>query len=304
MAIILVVLLAGAGVLVMKFNYDNIIKKREEEITSLKEELAEIGEFTVVYRTTTATKSGTKMQAFQFQPVSIPVTALPDNAIQYLDEVDGFYYKISLEPGAIMTKDMLMQQPLTDDARTLDVVLEEIPIGISIGDYVDIRIAFPLGQDYIVMSHKEVVEINGSTLKLIVSQVDFYSYQAMQTDQSLFSSTKAYASTYIEGGIQEAAKQYYPVSIDVLKTMLLDPNIDTSDYSDVLKRREQLEAQLFTSDKITINETVTSGKLTLSEKFKRAKEDYDALQVQKMQEEMYQQQLNNSQYTGDSSGGE
>lgn len=274
----------------MKKNYDNIITQREVEINNLQQRLDDIGELVTVYQLNTNAKSGTKMQDFQFSTIEIPEYSVPENAITSLEDIEGFYYKISLSSGTIITSDMLMQQKLTDDERTLDVVLDEIPIGIETGDYVDIRIAFPLGQDYIAMTHKEVVEINGSTLKLIVSQQDFYSYQSMQTDEALYSSTKAYGSTYIEGGMQAAAQQYYPVSLDVLKTMLLDPNIDTSDYSDVLKRREQLEKQLLSSSKVTINETVTSGKQTLADKFKTAKEDYDALQAQKQAEAQYNAQ--------------
>lgn len=290
MATVLVLVLAAAGVFIMKKNYDNIIAQRENEINMLQEQLNEIGNLVTVYQLNSDAKSGTKMQDFQFSFIEVPEYSIPQNALMSLEEVEGFYYKISLSSGTIITSDMLMQQKLTDDERTLDVVLDEIPIGIEEGDYVDIRIAFPLGQDFIVMSHKEVVEINGSTLKLIVSQQDFYSYQSMQTDEALFSSTKAYGSTYIEGGVQQAAQQYYPVSLDVLKTMLLDPNIDTSDYSDVLKRREQLEAQLINSDKVTINESVTSGKKSLSDKFKEAKDDYDALQARKQAEAQYQTQ--------------
>lgn len=300
MATLLVVLLAAAGVFIMKKNYDNIIARREDEINNLQQQLDEIGELVAVYQLNTSAKSGTQMQDFQFSMIEVPEYSLPQNAVISLEDIEGYYYKISLSNGTIVTSDMLMQQKLTDDERTLDVVLDEIPIGIEIGDYVDIRIAFPLGQDFIAMTHKEVVEINGSTLKLIVSQQDFYSYQSMQTDEALYSSTKAYGSTYIEGGVQAAAQQYYPVSLDVLKTMLLDPNIDTSDYSDVLKRREQLEAQLTSSDKVTINEKVTGGKQTLADKFKEAKDDYDALQAQKQAEADYQAQ-NQTQDTEDSS---
>lgn len=279
----------------MKKNYDSIIAQREDEINSLQQQLDEIGELVTVYQLNTDAKSGTQIHNVQFTTVDVPEYAIPVNAITSLEENEGFYYKITLSSGTIVTSDMLMQQKLTDDERTLDVVLDEIPIGIEVGDYVDIRITYPLGQDFIAMSHKEVVEINSSTLKLIVSQQDFYSYQSMQTDSALYSSTKAYGSTYIEGGVQAAAKQYYPVSLDVLKTMLLDPNIDTSDYSEVLKRREQLEEQLINSDKVTINDTVTSGKKSLSDKFKEAKDDYDALQTQKQAEAEYQSQIQATQ---------
>lgn len=284
----------------MKKNDEKIIAQREDEINKLQQQLDEIGDLVAVYQLNTNTKSGTQMQDFQFSMVEIPEYAVPANAVTSLEDIKDFYYKISLSTGTIVTSDMLMQQKLTDDERTLDVVLDEIPIGIEIGDYVDIRIAFPLGQDYIAMSHKEVVEINGSTLKLIVSQQDFYSYQSMQTDEALFSSTKAYGSTYIEGGIQTAAKQYYPVSLAVLKTMLLDPNIDTSDYSDVMKRREQLEGQLMSSEKVTINDKVTGGKQSLADKFRQAKADYDSLQAQKQAEAEYNAQTQ-TQSTGDDS---
>lgn len=295
MATVIVLVLVAAGIIIMKKNYDNIIEQRENEINNLQQQLDEIGVLVTVYQLNTDAKSGTQMQDFQFSTVDVPEYSVPLNAVTDLADIKDYYYKISLSSGTIITSDMLMQQKLTDDERTLDVVLDEIPIGIEVGDYVDIRIAFPLGQDFISMTHKEVVEINGSTLKLIVSQQDFYSYQSMQTDESLFSSTKAYGSTYIEGGVQAAAEQYYPVSLDVLKTMLLDPNIDTSDYSDVLKRREQLEEQLLNSDKVTINDTVTNGKKALSDKFKKAKDDYDALQAKKQAEAQYQTQIQNTQ---------
>ncbi len=288
---ILILLLAAAGVCIMKKNDMNIIAEREQEIIDLQQELDNIGNLVTVYQLNTDVKSGTQMQSFQFTPIDVPETSVPIEAITSLDLIDGYYYKIGLSANTIVTTDMLMQQKLTDDERTLDVVLDEIPIGIEVGDYIDVRIAFPLGQDFIVMVHKEVVEINGSTLKLIVSQQDFYTYQSMQTDEALYSSTKAYGSTYVEGGVQMPAQQYYPVNLDVLKTMLLDPNIDTSDYSDVLKLREQLEKQLNTSDKVTINDTVTNGKQTLAQKFKKAKEDYDALQAQKVIEANYQAQM-------------
>jgi hypothetical protein len=290
MAAVLILLLAAAGVFIKKKNDANIIAQRDKQISELQEELEAIGTLVTVYQLNMDVKSGTKMQDFQFSTIDVPEFAVPANVVTSLEDIKNFYYKISLSTNTIVTSDMVMQQRLTDDERTLDVVLDEIPIGIEVGDYVDIRIAFPLGQDFIAMTHKEVVEINGSTIKLIVSQQDFYSYQSMQTDSALYASTKAYGSTYVEGGVQAAAKQYYPVNLDVLKTMLLDPNIDTSDYSDVLKRREQLEEQLLQSDKVTINDKVTNGKQTLADKFKEAKAHYDALQEQKEAEAAYQAQ--------------
>jgi hypothetical protein len=192
--------------------------------------------------------------------------------------------------------------------RELDVIVGEIPIGLEEGDYVDIRISFPLGQDYIAMTHKRVLAINESALKLVVNEQDFYTYESLKTDLSLYSSTKTYAVKYLEAGIQASAKDYYPMNLEGIETMILDPNMDTSDYADVLASREQLELQLLLPgvrfdegenydsyveqgiiseiewNRVDVSDSVTSGREELLSKFEEAKEYYAKLEAEKEKE--------------------
>ena len=91
-----------------------------------------------------------------------------------------------------------------------------------------------------------------------------------------------YAVKYVEAGLQASAQTYYPVSLDVLKTRILDPNIETGDYSDIIKSREQLELQLQTM--IVEQEDTVTSKADLIDIFEDAKEEYNELQQQKAEE--------------------
>jgi hypothetical protein len=103
----------------------------------------------------------------------------------------------------------------------------------------------------------------------------------MKTDIATYRSTKIYGAQYIEAGVQEAATTYYPVNLEVLKTMLLDPNMSTADYSSVLALRKQLEEQLNSSERVEISNTVTSGRTAISQKFAEAENAYVKIQLDK-----------------------
>lgn len=270
-------------ILVMQKIYRNTINEKDILINQLQTELDRIGEMETVYRLVTNVKAGNKCNDYELEIVNVPTDLYTENIISDSELILGQYYKLDLAAGTILTKEMFTQYDLTDDLRYMDVVFDEIPIGLEAGDFIDVRISFPLGQDYIALPYKQVAEINGSTVKLIVGQKDFYVYESMKTDIATFKSTKIYGAQYVEGGIQKAAKAYYPVNLEVLLTMVKDPNINTGDYGDTLALREQLEEQLFNSERIDIASTVTSGRQSINQKFTKAKEDYEKLQMKKEQ---------------------
>lgn len=100
----------------------------------------------------------------------------------------------------------------------------------------------------------------------------------------LYQAVKIYGAKYVEAGIQIGATAYYPVSTDILKTEILDPNINTSDYSNTLKRRKELEEQLIAAELVEKNDKVTGNKEKLEDMYDDAEKVYAALQEQKEQE--------------------
>lgn len=291
--IAMIILLTIAGVLVMNKIYQNKLQEKDLSIAELEIELERIGDTTIVYRLASDVKGGNKCNEYDIEEVEVLVDSCPETTIYDRTEIIDKYYLLDLEAGTMLTSDMFVEYQLEDDMRYMDVIFDEIPIGLEVGDYIDVRISFPLGQDYIAMSHKQVAEIYESAVKLIVNQEDFYRYESMKTDLATFRSAKVYGAQYISAGTQSAATSYYPVNLEVLLTMIKDPNMETGDYSNILDLRKQLEEQLMNSDKVDIAKTVTSGKQSISQKFTKASETYEKLQIEKEKEAKLAEKKNN-----------
>ena len=145
------------------------------------------------------------------------------------EPIDGKYYKTDLTKGTVLSGAMLLDFKMDKDTRLLDVAVDDVPIGLEIGDFVDIRFKYTFGQDMIVMAHKQVYDINRNVLKLAVNEKDILSYTSMTKDKALYVGCRTAAVQYAEGAIQEAAMNYYPLRLEVAATMLQDPNIKNND---------------------------------------------------------------------------
>lgn len=236
---------------------------------------------TLVYILTDDVRAGQLIRESDYLQAYVQKAAIPQNIITDASELEGKIYKTGLAANTYLTEDLLLDMMMSDDMRELDVVMTEVPIGLAEGDYIDVRIAYPMGQDFIAMSHKKVVALNGNAVKLVVGERDFYAYESMKADYGSYQAVKIYGAKYVEAGIQAAAAVYYPVSADILKTEISDPNIDTADYSDILKRRKILEEQLIAADLVEKNSTVTSNKERLDELFREAENAYARMQEEK-----------------------
>lgn len=279
---IILAVIVVACITIAFLSYHRDITNLTAENNQLKEEINTYeSEMVPVYYLLESVKAGAPIESYDVDIVNVPIQAVPENAITDSAELEGMLYKIDLEANTYLTTAVIQTDILTDDMRELDIIFAEVPIGLKEGDYIDVNIGFPLGQPFIAMSHKKVVAINNNVLKLVISQNDFYTYESMKKDVATYSSTRIFGAKYVESGIQQPAITYYPVNLEVLKTRLLDPNIDTSDYSMTLTLREQLETQLNTSDKVDINQTVTSSLENLTEQFQDARNTYNQLQEQK-----------------------
>lgn len=282
--IIGVLAVALIGVIIIS---KNVSDKQKKEIDNLNSTIKSLQQDTVsVYSTTEDVKAGGDVDLEKVSTIEIPKSSVPENAVTDESDLEGKKYKIGLKANSYITKDMLLDYKLTQNLRTLDVVMSETPIGVEVGDYIDVRISFPEGQDYIALSHKKVVGISGNTLKLQVVEHDFYRYESMKTDLSLYEAAKIYASTYVEAGLQKSAKQYYPVRFNLVKQSLRDPNMHGSkDFLTLIKSRKQLEEQLADAGYVDKNQTVTDAKIEIQQEYANAKEEYEELKAEEEAEQ-------------------
>ena len=200
LSVLLSVVCIGGGIFIVSQN-----KRMKEQDAKISEQQMQIEqtqaqmmasneqqqgyETTIVYTLATDVGSGAECVAADLQETEVPLASAA-NGISDITELEGRYYRLDIKSGTMLTEDMLFDFVITEDMRYLDVVVDETPIGLQVGDYVDLRIAFATGQDYVAMTHKMIRSMNGSVVKLIVSLKDLYTYQSLKTDKATYSSTK------------------------------------------------------------------------------------------------------------------
>ena len=142
------------------------------------------------------------------------------------------FAKVNLNANTVVTIDMIAkgQNSLMDDMRVQELNMIALPSQLETGDYIDIRMALPTGQDFIVVAKKEVTipEVNGvpvpDTIWVTLSQDEILMLNNAIVEAWRIGA-RLYANIYTEPGLQRAAIPTYPLSQEVSDLILRDPNV-------------------------------------------------------------------------------
>ncbi len=139
--------------------------------------------------------------------------------------------KVDMDAKTLVTASMITTgELLTADVRKQEYNIIELPTQIETGEFVDIRLRLPSGQDYIVVSHKEVTmpQINGINSEkcvwLNLNELEILNMSSAIVEAFKMNGSKIYATRYVEAGSQNASPTYIP-SDDVIRLMQKDTNI-------------------------------------------------------------------------------
>ena len=173
--------------------------------------------------------------------------------VQSFTEEDllGKRLKVSLTKGAALSTDVVYEgAPVADDERRVELRQVNLPQTLRENEYVDVRIAFPNGEDYLVVGHKRVYRMirddEGEVLalQLRLLEEELLRYQAACVDAKMYEDTGLYAVQYT-GEFQPAAQVYYPVNRAVFRLLQWDPNIaELFVVEEEQERRALLETEL------------------------------------------------------------
>ena len=141
--------------------------------------------------------------------------------------------KINMNANTVITTELISKSDnvVQDDVRTQEYNVVVLPIDLTTGDYIDIRVMFPNGQDFIIVSKKEV-EIpvvsgvdSDDTIWVDLSEDEILHMSCAIVDAAQVSGAKIYATKYTDPGMQEAATPTYVVNESTAQLLLNDPNI-------------------------------------------------------------------------------
>ena len=162
--------------------------------------------------------------------------------------------KLDMKKNTVVTPNMVQQ---TDNIVTNDVRVEEynvvsLPVDLTDGDYVDIRLMLPNGQNYIVVS-KKIVEIPmgaegrlADTIRMTLREDEILAMSSAIVEAAGINGAKLYATKYKEAGIQDAAVPTYRPN-DSVTALITDSNGNISNPNIVSSAVEELKKRYTTS---------------------------------------------------------
>lgn len=244
-------------------NHQQMKEHYERQIEELKtiEEQSRRSVWTVA-RTIPA---GGIVTAEDLQSVPMPASLVPTGMITEREAVIGKSAIIELQPGTPLMPSMLYESaPIPKDLRVQEFHVIQLPSNLQKGQYIDVRINFPTGEDFVLLAKKKARELSGTVIWLEMNELDILQTSSAIIDAYL-QGARLYALPYIEPGLQEAAVVNYPANPKVLDLMEHDPNLlekATTELSRKLRATldDNLKA-MSESDKLR----VTSGSVTVQQ---------------------------------------
>ncbi|MFC6333909.1 SAF domain-containing protein [Paenibacillus septentrionalis] len=179
------------------------------------------------YVLSTVKNAGQMLEESDIKEEILPVFAAPDNLIQSKEDIVGKYLKINASPGTAVTLEMVRDEEILDPSERIEETeYVKLPIKVKKDDVVDIRIVFPNGEDYIVISKKKLIDVD------VVNQYSFFhnnEEEALLLQAALVDAyinyAELYMKVYVEPELQERPDPTYIPNSDVLTVIKSNPLI-------------------------------------------------------------------------------
>lgn len=170
------------------------------------------------------------------------------------NDLVGKKLKLNTAKMSIINSNMVYKEDISDDVRLHEYSFLDLHDEISEGSYIDIRITFPNGEDYIVAEHKKVMNRKDSSLCVYVTEEEILLMSSAKVDLDTFDGTKVYAILYAKD-YQLPASKDYPANEYVCELADWDPNIIKKVFTEEGRlKRKNLEQNMadFLSGKTSV----------------------------------------------------
>lgn len=209
--------------------------------------------------------------------VTVTETLSGQDKKNFMSETDiGHKALVDIPAGTHILKNMIAEEAMGDSIREVEFSLNLAGENIKEGDYTDIRLRYPNGEDYIVVSKSCISRIDTvkGYLYLKLSPDEIHLMSSALVDCFLKSGTYLYTTKYIAASYQESSFVTYTPNEDVLSLIQQDPNVleAARDYLSEGKRaglEERLE---------TYYENYRSTQYEATDNYRNNKEAADAYQ--------------------------
>ena len=174
-----------------------------------------------------------------------------DNDKEYLElNSVPLVAKVTMKKNTLITTELLSKSdnPVRNDVRKQEYNMLVLPMDLATGDYIDIRLMLPSGQDYIIVSKKEVEVPNvggidsEDTIWVNLSEDEILHMSCAIYEAYKIKGSKIYATKYTEAGMQDAATPTYPVNESTSRLLQNNPNIVERAMNEIANRYNNTDA--------------------------------------------------------------
>ena len=156
--------------------------------------------------------------------------------------------KVDLNTNTVITSSLLSRsnEVTTNDLRKEEYNVIALPVDLAPGDYVDVRLMLPNGQNYIVTSKKEVKipAVNGQyladTIQMNLTEEEILLLSCAIIENYQIEGSKLYATRYTEAGVQSAATVTYYPNNEVQTLLSNDPNVVRKAINGIVAKRQAI----------------------------------------------------------------
>ncbi len=189
----------------------------------------------VVYAFTADMKAGRVLNEQDLALMEIGSGTMPLDVVRTPEDAIGRVMRNDVKAGTLCMQSLIYQPgDYPDDARIQEYTAVRLPQRLEKGQTVDVRVMFPNGLDFVVLSKKNVLDLQrdetgiGNLVWLTVSEQELLRMSSAVVDAFLHPGTVLYAVTYVAPDVQGAAAVTYPANAYVQDLILSNPNIVAS----------------------------------------------------------------------------
>lgn len=136
----------------------------------------------------------------------------------YITEEDlGSTAIIDMNEGLTVMKNMVTPVEIATDTREYEIQVCNLMVDQKENDYVDIRIMFPNGSDYLILPKKQIknLSMEECIFWTYLNEEEILRMASATIDAFTVTGTKIYATRYVESNLQEEAVPTYVVNATV-----------------------------------------------------------------------------------------
>lgn len=139
---------------------------------------------------------GETITADMLKMARIHNSTVPSGALTSTGAVTGKVAKYNIVNNSTAVDSMVADKIISKDVRIQEINAVVLPTDLMVNDFIDIRIMYPSGVEYIVLAQKQVTKIVGTTIWMDMSEADTLMLNSAIVDSYLTDGSKLYAVRY------------------------------------------------------------------------------------------------------------